>query len=139
MTLPRLPGPCVAVPMVKNTVTSHDGTKSWAVETHAATGLDLDGYGSPVVLVPSTESDLHPDEMYWTLYVMRGECGHELGEVGGIDDPTPAEGASHDLRNLNTLHSISPHLRSSEQRGNLVLTRYTFDGQRYRAGKPTRR
>lgn len=139
MTLPRLPGPCVDVPVVQNRVTSHDGTKTWMVETHVATGLDLDGHGSPVMLVPPTKSGLHPDDMYWRLYVMRGECGHELGEVGGLDDPSPEEGSSHDLRNISTLRSISPHLRSGQQRGNLILTRYTFDGQRYRAGKPARR
>jgi hypothetical protein len=77
--------------------------------------------------------------MYWTLYVMRGECGHELGEVGGFDDPTPEESSSHDLRDISTLRSLPPHLRSGQQRGNLVSTRYRFDGQRYRADKPTRR
>jgi hypothetical protein len=139
MTPPRLPGPCVAVPLVRNTVISHDGAKSWVVETHAASGLDLDGHGSPVVLVPPTEPALHPDEMYWTVYVMRGECGHEVGEVGGLDDPTPAEGTSHDLRDLDTLRPLPPHSQSGEQRGNLLLTRHTFDGERYRAGKPRRR
>jgi hypothetical protein len=138
MTLPRLPGPCVEVPVVKNKVTNHDGTKSWDVETHVATELDLDGHGSPVVLVPPTDSDLHPDDMLWRLYVMRGECGHELGEVGGLDEPTLEEGSSHELRNISTLSSISPSQRSGGQRGNLVLTSYTFDGQRYRASKPKR-
>lgn len=138
MTLPRLPGPCVAVPLVKNQVSNRDGTINWEVETHHATALDLDGHGSPVMLVPPTEDGLETDDMYWTLYIMRGDCGHDVGIVAGLEDPTPEEGFSHGLRNISTLRpSGSPD--EERPRGNLVLTRYEFDGQRYRAGKPKRR
>lgn len=134
---PALPGPCVAVPQVKNEVRSRDGAVRWEVETHCVAGLDLDGHGSPVVLVPPAEAELTPDLMYWTLYLMRGECGHELGIVEGLEDPTLEFGESHGLRNISTLRpSSTPDDRPL---GNLVQTRYTFDGNQYQAGRNRQR
>lgn len=110
----------------------------WEVETHSVAGLDLDGHGSPVVLVPPGETELTPDRMYWTLYLMRGDCGHELGIVEGLEDPTPEDGESHGLRDISTLRPSSS-ASSGRPLGNLVQTRYTFDGNQYRAGKNRRR
>lgn len=138
LMLPPLPGPCVAVPQVKSEVVSRDGQVRWEVETHAVANLDLDGHGSPVVLVPSAGLGLHPDNMHWTIYVMRGECGHELGVIDGMEDPTPEPGESQGLRNISTLRPAWPESVGG-RRGNLVLTRYAFDGQRYRAQRPGRR
>lgn len=135
---PALPGPCVPVPQLKNEVRSTDGAMLWEVETHLVAGLDLDGHGSPVVLVPpADETELTPERMYWTLYLMRGDCGHELGIVEGLEDPTMESGESHGLRNISTLRASSEP--SERPLGNLVRTLYTFDGNQYRAGKNMRR
>ncbi|HEX5503429.1 MAG TPA: hypothetical protein VFW96_12460 [Thermomicrobiales bacterium] len=131
---PPLPGPCVPVPRVRNEVHSRDGAARWVVETHTVPDLDLDGHGSPVVLVPAADPDLYPDTLRWTLYIMRGECGHAVGTIDGLDDPALEAGESHGLRNLSTLRPSGPG-----PRGALVLTPYTFDGRRYRAGKHRRR
>jgi hypothetical protein len=133
-----LPGPCVAVPHVRGEVWSRDGAVRWEVETHLTPGLDLDGHGSPVFLVPSTGPNLHPDTMRWTLYLVRGGCGYELGVIDGLDDPTLEPGVSHGLRNISTLRPAWPQ-PNVRRRGNLILTRYTFDGQRYRAAEVRRR
>jgi hypothetical protein len=135
---PALPGACVAVPQVKNEVRSRDGAMHWEVETHFVAGLDLDGHGSPVVLVPPADDELTPDGMYWTLYLMRGECGHELGIVEGLEDPTLEAGESHGLRNISTLRPSSS-APSDRPLGNLVQTLYTFDGNQYQAGKNRQR
>lgn len=133
-----LPGDCVAIPQVQNVVYSRNSDVSWSIITHAVPNLDIDGQGSPVVLVPSREANLYPDTMTWTLYLKRGDCGHELGLIFGLGDPVALPTVINGLRDLST---IQPNFMSlqTRQRGNLMNIRYRFDGTRYKAGKAEQR
>jgi hypothetical protein len=136
-TAPPLPGRCVEIPQVKAVVSSRDGNAKFEVETHVIPGLDLDGYGSPVMMVPATDSEPSSDAMLWTLYIVRGDCGYDVGTINGLDDPVPLESRTNGFRDFSTVRSAP--VPSARMRGNVVSTIYTFDGERYRAGKGQRR
>ncbi|PWB55634.1 MAG: hypothetical protein C3F18_05505 [Nitrosomonadales bacterium] len=133
---PVLDGPCLTVPQVKNIVISRDGRLSWEVATHGVPDLDLDGNGSPVVLVPCDVTGLYPDTMRWDIFLMRGECAYLLGTIDGLHDPFILTGWSHGLRNIGTMQ---PSLLAAGQSHGQVMTRYAFDGKKYRAGRRERR
>jgi hypothetical protein len=133
---PTLGGPCLSVPHVRNIVLSRDGELSWEVETHVVPELDLDGCSSPVVLVPCNAPSLYPDTMRWDIYVMRGQCGYPVGTVDGLHDPFVLPGWSHGLRNIG---AMLPSQVAAGQRHGQLMTRYLFDGKRYRAGRRERR
>ncbi|MDP1705252.1 MAG: hypothetical protein Q8K43_03750 [Sulfurimicrobium sp.] len=129
-------GPCSPVPQAKNTVFSRDGQLCWAVATHVVPELDLDGSNSPVVLVPCDAPGLYPDTMRWDVYVMRGECAHPVGTIDGLNDPFELPGRSHGLKNIGTMR---PSQLASGLSHGQVMTRYVFDGEKYRAGRRERR
>lgn len=134
---PPLSGRCVEVPYVKGVVASRDGTAEYDVETHTIADFDLDGYGSPVMMVPQIAPNLHSESMLWTLYLVRGDCGYNIGTITGLDDPVVAESLTNGLRDFQTVRPAPAP--SGRMRGNLISTRYKFDGKRYRAGKGDRR
>lgn len=122
---------------MKGVVTSRNGSAEYDVETHTVAGLDLDGYGSPVMMVPQTALNLHSESMLWTLYLVRGDCGYDIGTVAGLEDPVATESVTNGFRDFQTVRpGPAPGRRG---RGSLMSTRYIFDGKRYRAGKGDRR
>ena len=135
-TPPPLPGRCVEIPHVKTMVRNQDGGE-FEVETHVVPDLDVDGYGSPVVMVPDDNPELSADDMEWTMYLKRGDCGYDVGTIAGLEDPAQLESESNGLRDLSTVRPAS--VPSGRGRGNVVSTQYKFDGKRYRPGKGRRR
>ena len=103
------------------------------VETHVVAGLDLDGYGSPVVMVPPDHQDLNQYSMWWRLFIQRGDCGHELGIIIGLGDPVIEPGESHGLRNFSMVKSMSPDISDGLQ--GFGVTKYAFNGERYVGGR----
>jgi hypothetical protein len=129
---PPLPGECVPIPQVRAEIRNARGDVQWVVETHAVANLDLDAHGSPVVLVPPDRRDLNQYGMWWRLFIQRGDCGHELGIVVGMEDPTTEPGESHGLRDFSVVESVSMDVRDDLQ--GIGVTTYTFDGERYVGG-----
>lgn len=129
---PLLPGDCVPIPQVRAEIRNARGDVQWVVETHAVANLDLDGHGSPVVLVPPDRRDLNQYGMWWRLFIRRGDCGHELGIVVGTEDPTPEPGESHGLRNFSVVESVPMDVGDDLQ--GIGVTTYIFDGERYVGG-----
>ena len=136
-TPPPLPGRCVEIPHVKTVIRSRDGSREFEVETHAVPDLDVDGYGSPVIMVPDNEPDLVEENMSWTMYLKRGDCGYKIGTISGLEDPAELESESNGFRDLEAVTPAA--VPSGRGRGNVVSTKYKFDGKRYRAGKGERR
>lgn len=135
-TPPPLPGRCVEIPHVKTVVRSEDGGE-FEVETHVVPDLDVDGYGSPVVMAPDDNPDILADNMEWTMYLKRGDCGYNIGTITGLEDPAQLESESNGFRDLSTVRPAA--VPSGRGRGNVVSMQYKFDGKRYRAGKGRRR
>ena len=136
-TPPPLPGRCVEIPQVKAVVATRDRSREFEVETHVVTGLDVDGYGSPVVMVPADNPDRFADNLVWTMYLQRGDCGYDIGTITGLDDPTPLESSTKGFRDLSMVRPAG--IPSGRGRGNVISTQYKFDGKHYRAGKGVRR
>lgn len=132
-TPPPLPGDCISIPQVRAEIRDAHGQVQWVVETHVVANLDLDGYGSPVVLVPPNHQNINQSSMWWRLFIQRGDCGHELGIVIGMEDPMPEPGESHGLRNFSMVESVSMDVSVSEQ--GIGVTTYVFDGERYVGGR----
>lgn len=135
-TPPPLPGRCVEIPHVKTVVRSEDGGE-FEVETHVVPDLDVDGYGSPVVMAPDDNPEILADNMEWTMYLKRGDCGYNIGTITGLEDPAQLESESNGFRDLSTVRPAA--VPSGRGRGNVVSMQYKFDGERYRAGKGRRR
>ncbi len=133
-TLPPLPGDCIPILHVRTEIRDAHGQVGWVVETHVVPGLDLDGHGSPVVLVPPDRQDLNQYSMWWRLFIQRGDCGHELGIVIGMEDPVLELGESHGLRNFSVVESVPPEVAGDFLQG-IGSTTYVFDGQRYVGGR----
>jgi len=131
--LPPLPGDCLPIPGVRAEIRDVHGRIAWTVETHVVPGLDLDGRGSPVVLVPPDRRNLNQFAMWWRLFIQRGRCGHELGIVVGTEDPMPAPGESHGLRNFTVAESVAPDVGGGLQ--GVGTTTYVFNGERYVGGR----
>ncbi len=132
--LPRLPGECVPIPHVRAEVRNLSGEVMHVVETHVVAGLDLDGYGSPVVLVPPDKRNLNLLTIYWRLFIRRGNCGYELGTVIGLSDPFPEVGDSNGLRNFSVVETVQPGATEEGLQG-VGITVYTFNGERYLGGR----
>jgi hypothetical protein len=131
---PPLPGKCVEIPFVRAEVRDLSGRIFRIVETHVVPGLDLDGYGSPVVLVPPDRKNLNLFNMHWRLFIQRGDCGHELGTVIGLDEPFPEPGESEGLRNFSVAEPVQPGMAGEGFQG-VSITVYSFDGRRYLGGR----
>jgi hypothetical protein len=129
---PPLPGDCVPIPQVRAEILDARSRLRWVAETHVVADLDLDGHGSPVVLVPAERPGLNQASMWWRLFVRRGDCGHELGIVVGMNDPAPAPGESHGLRNFSVVDSVPMNVGRGLQ--GIGATTYSFDGERYVGG-----
>jgi hypothetical protein len=131
---PPLPGECAPIPQVRAEIADDHGHVQWVVETHVVPDLDLDGYGSPVVLVPPDRQDLNQYTMWWRLFIQRGDCGHELGIVIGMEDPVLEPGESHGLRSFSVVEPVPEDLAGDLLQG-IGSTTYVFDGQRYVSGQ----
>ncbi len=128
---PPLPGDCRSIPQVKTEVRDDHGNVRWIFETHVVGGLDLDGHGSPVVLVPP-HRDVHQNSMWWRLFIQRGDCGHELGIVIGMGEPVRDPEKSHGLYNFTVVESVASVSAVIQGIG---ATTYVFDGERYTGGR----
>lgn len=131
---PPLPGDCLPIPQVMNEIYDAHGQIQQVVETHIVPNLDLDGHGSPVVLVPPDRQNLNQYNMWWRLFIQRGDCGHELGIVIGTADLIPEPGESHGLRNFSAVECTSPDIAGDLLQG-IGSTTYVFDGQHYVGGR----
>lgn len=105
----------------------------WTVETHSAK-LDVDGLGTPVVVVPRIGTETpRPSNVRFTMYLMRGSCGVDIGDFKGLNEPSPLAGSAHGLRDLENLW---PTGTRGHNVGALALEVLHFDGQRYRPAGP---
>jgi hypothetical protein len=129
---PPLPGDCLPIPQVKAEIRDAHGQIGWIIETHVIPGLDLDRHGSPVVLVPP-DRDLNQHSVWWRLFIQRGDCGHELGIVIGMEDPVLEQGESHGLRNFSMVESLAMDVNDGLQ--GVGATTYVFDGEHYVGGR----
>ena len=136
-TLAPLPGDCLPIPHVRAEIRDAHGQVGWVLETHIVPGLDLDGHGSPVVLVPADRQGLSQNDMWWRLFIQRGNCGHELGIVIGIGDPVLEPGESHGLRNFSMMESTA--MGGSDDLQGIGVTTYAFDGKLYVGGRTENR
>lgn len=133
-TPPPLPGDCQPIPQTRAEIRDAHGQVLWEVETHVVPGLDLDGWGSPVVLVPPDRRDLSLHSMWWRLFIQRGDCGHELGLIIGVEDPMLEPGESNGLRNFSVIEPAPQDVVADLLQG-IGSTTYVFDGQRYVGGR----
>ena len=131
-TPPQLPGDCVPIPQVTGAVRDARGEVSRVLKTHVVAALDLDGFKSPVVLVPPDRQDLNENAVWWRLFIQRGDCGHELGVVTGLEDPVLDQGTSHGLRNFSVMETVHADVGDGQGIGS---TTYSFDGVRYVGGR----
>jgi hypothetical protein len=118
---------------VRSEIRDEHGEVQWVLETHVVAGLDLDGCGSPVVLVPPDRQGLNQSTTWWRLFVQRGDCGHELGIVIGMGDPVLEPGESHGLRNFSVVESVATNVGAVLQ--GVGATSYVFDGDHYVGGR----
>ena len=65
---------------------------------------------------------------------MRGECGHELGLVGGIEDPLPLNERFFGLNSFYVVETATPEISEDLMQG-LGTTIYRFNGTSYVAGR----
>ena len=65
---------------------------------------------------------------------MRGECGHELGLVGGMEDPLPLSGYCFGLKSFCVVETATPEISEDLMQG-LGTTIYQFNGTSYVAGR----
>lgn len=131
---PQLPGKCNPIPQIRSEVRDSSSQILRVVETHVVPGLDLDGHGSPVVLVPPNRQNLNLFNMHWRLFIQRGDCGHELCIVIGMEDPSLEPGESHGLRNFSVVEPVEPDMIDESLLG-VGITIYSFDGTRYVGGR----
>lgn len=133
MKRPRpLPGDCRPIPQITAAIRDDHGAVRWIAATHVVAGVDLDGFGSPVVLVPPDRRDVNQYSMWWRLFIQRGDCGHELGFVIGMGEPVREPEKSHGLYNFSTMGSVANIAAGMQGIG---ATTYMFDGQRYVGGR----
>ena len=131
-TPPQLPGDCVPIPQVTGAVRDAQGEVYRLLETHVVADLDLDGFKSPVILVPPDRQDLNENAVWWRLFIQRGDCGHELGLVTGLEDPVLAQGTSHGLCNFSVMDTVRMDISDGQGIG---MKTYSFDGIRYVGGR----
>jgi hypothetical protein len=124
-----LPGNCVPIPEVRAEIHDTHGQVGWVIETHVVPGLDLDSHGSPVVLVPPHRQGMNQFSMWWRLFIQRGDCGHELGIIIGMEDPVLELDESHGMRNFSMVESISTDANDGLR--DIGTTIYVFNGERY--------
>jgi len=75
---------CAPVPMVRQLLSRPGGQ---IVQTRMATGLDLDGKGSPVAIVPDDLPGMTAESTTSTLWVRRGRCFEKAGTFKGLRHP----------------------------------------------------
>jgi hypothetical protein len=131
---PPLPGECIPIPKVVQRVRDLQSRSEWTAETHSVPGLDLDGCASPVVVVPAVQANPTLETFCWRLFILRGECGHELGLIGGVEDPLPLSEKYFGLRSFYVIETATPEISEDLLQG-LGTTIYRFDGSGYVAGR----
>ena len=129
---PTLPGRCIPVPQIRTEVRDRHGKVDWVVETHLVEGIDLDGHGSAVWLVPPGRRDMNVGTMWWRLFIKRGDCGHEMGIVVGMNDPIALQVMSCGLFSFRMVESVVSEVGS--EMGSVASTTYSYNGIRYVGG-----
>lgn len=122
------------IPSLRVEVLDSRGEVGWIAETHVVQGLDLDGAGSPVVLVPPDRRHISITAMHWRLFIQRGTCGHEVGIVMGMGDPVLESGESHGLKNFSIAEPLPADV-GADGIASVGITVYSFDGRRYVGGR----
>jgi len=131
--LPPLPGECLEIPDLVQRVRDTGSRSEWTARTHRVAELDLDGHASPVVLVPLQQIDTSLENFCWRLFIQRGDCGYELGLVGGLEDPVRMDEECFGLRSFCVAETAPEDLSDDLMQG-LEMVVYRFDGNRYVAG-----
>ncbi len=86
------PGKCVAIPIARHPVHVHssainqdgergEGETFWDFKTERIHDVDGDGIADAFVPVAKTTSAC-PEEVAFRVFVVRGDCGHDLGVIG---------------------------------------------------------
>lgn len=121
----------------------HHGSQEHVRRTQRMADLDADGIRDvavPVVELADGRKAYCPEDVRWRLYVMRGECGHFVGEVRGAWitlDTWKRKPGRRGLRPLELEERRVEH-RTRIPDSVTVTRPYRFDGKRYRAGRVTR-
>lgn len=133
-SLPSLPGECVEIDKVTLRVKDPLSQMEWIAETHQVPDLDLDGCASPVILTPMIQANPTLESFSWRLFIMRGNCGHELGLISGLEDPIQMEERHFGLNSFYIVEPAAPDIAETLMQG-VGSTIYHFDGTRYVAGR----
>lgn len=118
-----LPGPCVE-PVAD--ATARQGHE--AQEPDDRPGPDVDGDGAADVQVFTTDPDGMVTEHVF-LYVMRGDCGHHVGDLGA-GDPAVGRDRRHGLADLGVIENGS--CEGAPCGCETGTTWFRFDGAEYR-------
>jgi len=128
-----LPGPCVDPGAHIRIMLRASGHSSFANETDAQSGLlDLDGdkqYDRAVLdsVLRQENSRQSPHH----LYVMRGECGHYVGDVVGMLGLETLAQKSHSLHDLRIYSDHCSVYGTKSDPSRLCQATWRFDGTRY--------
>ena len=117
-----------------------DPYRPWSVGFTTRRDIDLDGDGRLDALVPQKSKAVKcSHDVVYKAYVMRGSCGHYVGDIsGGTIDPATrlaAVGASG-LKTVTTTDRITrrKHVRGAGQEQRGETTHFTWTS-RYRNGR----
>lgn len=140
----RLAGACIPVPRVEHRVAVEssginqhgergEGTVHWRIENWL---VDIDGDGELDELVPVAPlRNACPWEVRYGVYVVRGSCGHRLGEVGPGSLVGPVTFDASGFRELR-FEAEHAHLGAGSRRGIPVMetrtTVFAVQNGRYR-------
>jgi hypothetical protein len=143
------PGRCLPIPQLSHHVyvTSsgidndgefHESVNRWLLDTFR--GLDVDGDGIDDAFVPiAPNRNACPEEVSYRVYVVRGNCGHDLGVVGpGSVTPNPSTPlARSGYRPIVMQAEVASH---KHRIPDLYTTTRRFEvrGRRYKLVKQTR-
>lgn len=97
--------------------------------------MDLDQDGILDAAVPSSGKKDCPDQVVWKLYVVRGRCGHTVGEVMGnidFDAARRARKGSSPLVELATVTESRKPLDKKQELYYLLTHQYQYTSPAYR-------
>ena len=142
-----LPGECVPIPRTSFDIYVHvhpdrehdpelsDEVRSLRFGFRTERRFDLDGDGILDALVPVADRAYCPWDVRRQLYVVRGGCGHLVGEIEGQWVTTRLHvigGARRGLKPIETKTETSDGYDPTEPNHTTTEWRYHFDGRRYR-------
>jgi hypothetical protein len=138
----RLPGRCRPIPAAAFAIdvraTAHGAPENpaggssvtrWAFATER--WFDLDGDGALDAAVPEADAGSCPEDVRWSLWVSRGDCGHLVGTVRGSIVREQLVRAAPGEHGLPDVHTASERRRGGRDNAVSAERTYVFDGRAY--------